>query len=461
MKDYYTVLGIKSTASPAQIDAAYRGLMQKYHLNVRATQQGLDRMRELNEAWRVLSDPAQRAAYDRARAEGAGYQPPTAATTLRAAPPSAVAEFGAPRRKGGSCLVRFVVVLVFLFAVGVFLWGLNQHVDFAAWWENTQTEISAFLPLPAVNQTSLALADVTPTPDPRCRDGCETPPPGCVVKGDIETGGERFFYLPNDEGYGNVRVEIAKGDRWFCALTDAQAAGWTRKAPTETPPPTLPPEAFTTSIARRTLIVCADNAALFQGPGEEYPQLSAVANGGRVAVTGVNGEWWVVNTENGAAYVQAAVLCTPTRRPQPATTAASASSATETPTVLAANTSVASPAHAFKYPAPQLLEPTNGARYWCTRDLIFKWTLDAPALAPDEYFLVESKPHERERWTALADWTKSMTVTLSPNRGGGSCETVWWSNTGAYQWRVSVVRGNKEMPEYLSPFAVYDIIYAQ
>lgn len=460
MKDYYTVLGVKPTATPAQIDAAYRGRMQKYHLNVRASQQGLDRLRELNQAWRVLSDPAQRAAYDRARAVGAEYQPPTAATNLRAAPLSAAAEFGAPQSKGGSCLVRSVVVLVFLFAVGVFLWGLNQQVDFAAWWENTQNEISAFLPVPASNPTLLALADMTPTPDPRCRDGCETPPPGCVVKGDIETDGERYFYLPNDAGYGNVRVEIAKGDRWFCALADAQAAGWARKAPTETPPPTPPPESFTTSIARRTLIVCADNASLRLGPGEEYSQLAVVENGGRVVVTGVNGEWWVVNTETGAAYMRAAVLCTPTRRPQAAVTDMSASSVTETPAALAVKTSAANPAQAFKYPAPQLLEPTNGARYWCMRDLIFKWTLDAPALAPDEYFLIESRPHERERWTALADWTKSTTVTLSPNRGGGSCETVWWSNTGAYQWRVSVVRGSKEMPEYQSPFAVYDLIYA-
>lgn len=418
-------------------------------------------MRELNEAWRVLSDSAQRAGYDRARAEGAVYQPPTAPATPRAGAPSVVADFGAPRRKGGSCLVRLVVVAVFLFAVGIFLWGLNQEVNFAAWWERTQNEISAFIPLSSPNQTFSAQSDVPPTPDPRCRNGCETPPPGCVVKGDVEPDGEQYFYLPNDEGYGSVRVEISKGDRWFCALTDAQSAGWTRKAPTETPPPSPPPDAFTTNLPRRSLVVCADHAALRQGPGADYPEVASVANGGRVAVTGVNGEWSVVNMDTGAAYIHTTLLCTPTRPPQPATSAVNANGETATPFAATTNSPIANAARAFKYPAPQLLEPTNGARYWCTRDLVLTWTLAAPALAPDEYFLVESKPHERERWTALSDWTKGTTVTLSPNRGGGSCDTVWWSNTGAYQWRVSVVRGNKEVPEYLSPFAVNDVIYAK
>jgi hypothetical protein len=91
-----------------------------------------------------------------------------------------------------------------------------------------------------------------------------------------------------------------------------------------------------------------------------------------------------------------------------------------------------------------------------------EWSFDGTGLAADEYFLVESKPQDHDQWVALADWTKSTLVTLHPNRGGGSCDTVWWGNTGTFQWRVSVVRGNKEAPTYLSPFSQLSVInYAQ
>jgi hypothetical protein len=106
--------------------------------------------------------------------------------------------------------------------------------------------------------------------------------------------------------------------------------------------------------------------------------------------------------------------------------------------------------------------PTNGAKYWCSRELVLEWGLAGPALADNEFFLVESKLVEHERWFALADWTKSTTVTLFPNRDSGECETVWWTNTGVYEWRISVVTGNKEMPTYLSPFSEpFHINYAQ
>ena len=126
MKDYYTLLGVKPNASTAQIDAAYRRLMQKYHPNARSSPQTLDRMRDLNLAWRVLSDPAQRAAYDRARAQGLEFQPQPVSVNARPLTQPTVAEFGAPRSRAGSCLVRTAVALVLLFALGVLFWGLNQ-----------------------------------------------------------------------------------------------------------------------------------------------------------------------------------------------------------------------------------------------------------------------------------------------------------------------------------------------
>lgn len=452
MKDYYALLGVKPNASTAHVDAAYRRLMQKHHPNVRATTQALERMRELNEAWRVLSDPAQREAYDRARTMGMQYQPPTPVAQARVLPQSGVVEFGARPRGGGTCLVGFGILMVLVFAVGVLMWGLNEQVSFVGILERAQNELGALVPLAP---TRIAAEDeITPTPDPRCRNGCETPPAGCVVKGDVEPGGARFFYLPNDEGYGDVVVDIAAGDRWFCALTDAQGAGWTRKAPTPTPSLPPPPEAFTTAMPRRNYLVCASEAVLREGPGDEFAPVQNVAQGARVAVTGVNGEWSVVSAGGNTVYVRTASLCAPPPAPtRAAAPAQNGGSTANAPTATAAITAapVAQPASNFKYAAPQLVEPTDGAHYWCSRELVLGWA--GPALGPDEYYLVESKAPERQQWTALADWTRETSVKLSPSRGGGACDAFWWANTGVYEWRVSVVRGERERPEYLSPFS--------
>lgn len=455
MKDYYSLLRIKPDASPAHVDAAYRRLMQRYHPNARATPQSLDRLRDLNQAWRVLSDPVQRAAYDAARANGSKYEPPAAAPSPRAMPQSAQAEFGARRSTGGTCLVAVGVALVLVFALGVLGWGLNQQIDFGELFKSWQREAGEVLPIIPHPDDSVALDAPTPTPDPRCRDGCMTPPPGCVVKGDVEPGGAQFFYLPNDEGYATVRVDAARGDRWFCALNDAQSAGWIRKAPTATPTLPPPPEALTTGVARRAYVVCAENASLRQGPTDEYALVQAPALGTRLTVTGVVGDWSVVNLADGAAYIRTAVLCAPTPSARAQTVATSAGSA------VAATPLAASQLAAFAYAAPQLVSPTHGSKYWCNRDLILTWSQSAP-LGPNDYFLVESKAHERERWTALADWTKDTSVTLHPNRGGGSCDAFWWGNTGVFQWRVSVVSGSKEKPTYLSPFSEpFTINYSQ
>ncbi|MFY9635346.1 J domain-containing protein [Pseudarthrobacter sp. BIM B-2242] len=74
--DYYDVLGVKPAASPQEISRAYRALMRTHHpdLDDGAAEGGELSRRELlqiMQAFSVLRDPAQRAAYDRSRA-GAG-----------------------------------------------------------------------------------------------------------------------------------------------------------------------------------------------------------------------------------------------------------------------------------------------------------------------------------------------------------------------------------------------------
>ncbi len=64
-KDYYAILQVHPLAEPEVIEAAYRRLSRKYHPDVSGQADAGRRMREMNEAFEVLSDPARRRAYDR------------------------------------------------------------------------------------------------------------------------------------------------------------------------------------------------------------------------------------------------------------------------------------------------------------------------------------------------------------------------------------------------------------
>jgi curved DNA-binding protein CbpA len=66
-KDYYAILQVHPRAEPEVIEAAYRRLTRKYHPDVSGQADAGQRMRELNEAFEVLGDPARRDAYDRHR----------------------------------------------------------------------------------------------------------------------------------------------------------------------------------------------------------------------------------------------------------------------------------------------------------------------------------------------------------------------------------------------------------
>ncbi|MEU0971062.1 J domain-containing protein [Streptomyces sp. NPDC005917] len=64
-RDFYEVLGVPRTADKDEIQRAYRTLARKYHPDVNKDPGAEDRFKEINEAFSVLSDPDQRAKYDR------------------------------------------------------------------------------------------------------------------------------------------------------------------------------------------------------------------------------------------------------------------------------------------------------------------------------------------------------------------------------------------------------------
>jgi DnaJ-class molecular chaperone len=64
-KDYYKVLGVSKTASVDDIKKAFRKLARKYHPDVNpGDKKAVEKFKEINEAYEVLSDPDKRRKYD-------------------------------------------------------------------------------------------------------------------------------------------------------------------------------------------------------------------------------------------------------------------------------------------------------------------------------------------------------------------------------------------------------------
>jgi peptidoglycan hydrolase-like protein with peptidoglycan-binding domain len=50
-----------------------------------------------------------------------------------------------------------------------------------------------------------------------------------VIKGNISGKRERIYHVTGGQHYDLIKINPAKGERWFCTEVEAKAAGW-RKA---------------------------------------------------------------------------------------------------------------------------------------------------------------------------------------------------------------------------------------
>ena len=64
-RDYYEVLGVDKSADQDTIKKAYRTLAKKYHPDINKAPDAVDKFKEVQEAYEILSDESKKSLYDR------------------------------------------------------------------------------------------------------------------------------------------------------------------------------------------------------------------------------------------------------------------------------------------------------------------------------------------------------------------------------------------------------------
>ena len=92
--DLYEVLQVHPAAEPEVIEAAFKGLIRKYHPDRNPSPDATEAVQRLTAAHEILRDPDRRAAYDRKLAARRKRQVPAKRPARNVAPDDASGEVG-------------------------------------------------------------------------------------------------------------------------------------------------------------------------------------------------------------------------------------------------------------------------------------------------------------------------------------------------------------------------------
>ena len=99
-------------------------------------------------------------------------------------------------------------------------------------WLPVPTLISKTTAIPIIRTTTTRPIVNTPVVLPTignvggCPQGCLAEKPGCSIKGNISSGGEKIYHVPGSSSYSATKIDPTKGERWFCTQAEAVANGW-------------------------------------------------------------------------------------------------------------------------------------------------------------------------------------------------------------------------------------------
>ncbi|MGB4594883.1 MAG: hypothetical protein WBI14_03160 [Anaerolineaceae bacterium] len=85
----------------------------------------------------------------------------------------------------------------------------------------TPTEITSPTTMLQSNEPTVGQGNLS-----ACPQGCSEPPPGCLIKGNINSDGVKIYHIPGQNYYEQTKISSEKGERWFCTPTEAEANGW-------------------------------------------------------------------------------------------------------------------------------------------------------------------------------------------------------------------------------------------
>jgi endonuclease YncB( thermonuclease family) len=96
--------------------------------------------------------------------------------------------------------------------------GMWQGAFIAPWDWRVRNKKTAILGAarPPANANAILLASAS---------GPVAPSPDCTIKGNVNRSGECIYHKPSSRWYAQIKMQIAKGTRWFCSVEEAEAAG--------------------------------------------------------------------------------------------------------------------------------------------------------------------------------------------------------------------------------------------